>query len=105
MGTNRLHLAVYQPNAQEGEDPTQCCALYNPARNDYRWNADFTAFRAIKLTWWDERSYIAYQSGYDPDTGRDLFYDDEDERTDCVEAVPVAVPVLKEPEFEDDIPF
>lgn len=75
----KMHLAVYQPNVVEGEDPTQCVALYNPGRYDYRWNSDFTAFRAIKLTWWDDRSYIAYQSGYDPETGRDLFHDEEDE--------------------------
>ena len=35
---------------------------FNPQRTEYRWNDDFSGFIPIKLRWWDDASYIAYQS-------------------------------------------
>lgn len=35
---------------------------FSPGRFDIIWNADYTMFRAVKLQWWDNASYIAYQS-------------------------------------------
>jgi hypothetical protein len=35
---------------------------YSPECFDFRWNEDYTMFRPIRLLWWDEASYIAYQS-------------------------------------------
>lgn len=34
---------------------------YDPARYDFRWNADYTEAEVITLPWWDEASYAAYQ--------------------------------------------
>jgi hypothetical protein len=34
----------------------------NPERYDFAWNKDFTTCKAIPLTWWDDKSYAAYQS-------------------------------------------
>lgn len=44
---------------------------YNANRYEFRWNDDFSGFIPIKLRWWDDASYIAYQSdcgddGYEP---------------------------------------
>jgi hypothetical protein len=33
----------------------------DPSRYDLHWNADYTACVAVPLTWWDNRSYAAYQ--------------------------------------------
>lgn len=41
---------------------------YNPNRYDFVWNDDFTAFEPVKLLWWDDASYAAYQA-------RDIAYD------------------------------
>lgn len=60
---HRLHLVVIQSNYNiNKEDPSQVCKLYNPNRYDFVWNDDYTSFRAIKLAWWDDASYIDYQT-------------------------------------------
>lgn len=53
------HLLVIQPDGSRNVE------MYNPRRHDFVWNADFTAFRAVQLRWWDDASYIAYQCGED----------------------------------------
>lgn len=35
---------------------------YNPDHYSFEWNADFSQFRATKLRWHDDASYIAYQA-------------------------------------------
>lgn len=35
---------------------------YNAARYDFEWSDDFAAFRPVRLAWWDDRSYAAYQA-------------------------------------------
>lgn len=35
---------------------------YNAARFDFVWSDDFAAFRPVRLPWWDDRSYAAYQA-------------------------------------------
>lgn len=45
---------------------------YNAARYDFEWSEDFAAFRPIRLAWWDDASYAAYQSDcgdYERDDG------------------------------------
>jgi len=77
-----VHLAVLQAVAEEDlsdycypqarvlELQTQAAVLYSPARYDFVWNDDFSAFRPVRLLWWDEASYLAYQSGdYGEDEG------------------------------------
>lgn len=54
---NRLHLSVF---SKEGDHAANA-ALYNPRRNEFVWNADFSAFRVVPLLWWDDASYIKYQ--------------------------------------------
>jgi len=51
----KLHLLVIQ------NDDTLNVELWNPKRYDFVWNNDFTAFKPVKLLWWDNSSYIAYQ--------------------------------------------
>ena len=41
---------------------TDIGALYNPESHDFRWNRDFTAFRAVACRWSDDASYAAYQA-------------------------------------------
>jgi hypothetical protein len=36
---------------------------YDPERYDFFWNKDFTAVKIVPLTWWDDKSYLAYQTG------------------------------------------
>jgi hypothetical protein len=42
---------------------------YDPARHDFRWNADQTECGVAPLAWWDDASYAAYQG--DDDDGRE----------------------------------
>lgn len=49
------------PNSDEWL-PSERAQEFNPDRFDFRWNAGGTAFRLIPLRWWDNESYIAYQS-------------------------------------------
>lgn len=35
---------------------------YNGRRFEFVWSDDFGAFRPVRLLWWDERSYAAYQA-------------------------------------------
>lgn len=40
----------------------------DPARYDFIWNADYSRCRAVKLAWYDDASYAAYQGdGCEPD--------------------------------------
>lgn len=34
----------------------------NGVPNDFSWNHDYTAYRALPCRWWDDASYAAYQS-------------------------------------------
>lgn len=52
-----LHLAVIQPIIERVVPP-----CWNPERFDFYWNDDYTAFRLVRLSWWDEASYAAYQA-------------------------------------------
>ena len=64
---SHLHLVVIQNTAAAlpNEEPTQISRIWNPDRFDFRWNADYTAFRPIALASWDEASYVRYQSDDD----------------------------------------
>jgi hypothetical protein len=55
----KFHLIVVQPNGE-----TNVEVLFDPNRVDIRWSADYIAFRPSLRRWWDERSYIAYQSDW-----------------------------------------
>jgi hypothetical protein len=35
---------------------------FGPVCNEFIWNANFSKFRVIPLRWWDEPSYLKYQS-------------------------------------------
>ena len=61
----KLHLVVFQPNAKEGSEPTQASRLYSSRTHDFAWNDTFTAFHALRLKWWDDASYAAYQGSDD----------------------------------------
>jgi len=50
-----IHLTVIQI------DGTINVELWNPRRYEFVWNDDFTAFKPVKLLWWDDNSYIDYQ--------------------------------------------
>ncbi len=63
--TGKLHLNVVHEQADPNESPSSAARLFNPARFDFRWNDDYTAFRPIRLRWWDDASYARYQSGDD----------------------------------------
>ncbi len=59
----------------EGWFSAEAVEQYDPNRYDFDWNDDFTAFRPLALTWWDDASYLDYQSrcgdeGYDPSEDR-----------------------------------
>jgi hypothetical protein len=45
------------------------CELFSPAAHDFRWNADYTAFRPVSLLWHDDASYARYQSDDDEGQG------------------------------------
>jgi hypothetical protein len=49
-----IHLNAEQVARREHEQ-------YDPARNDFRWNADYTEVDVVPLTWWDDASYADYQ--------------------------------------------
>jgi hypothetical protein len=59
----KLHLNVVQGEG-EGQE-TQAGHVANVRRTEFRWNADYTAFRPVPLRWWDDASYARYQSGDD----------------------------------------
>lgn len=59
---SHLHLVVLQSNVDANTEPSQASRLYNPSRTEFAWNQDFTAFRPVPLRWWDDASYVAYQS-------------------------------------------
>ena len=42
----------------------QACwaTMFRTDRFDLVWNADYTTFVPVRLAWWDDRSYIAYQT-------------------------------------------
>lgn len=48
---------------EDGFEPASQVENYNPNQYDFCWTKDFEAFRPIKLLWWDDASYIAYQCG------------------------------------------
>ncbi len=89
----KLHLVVL---SNGGSEPSsrQCAALYSCQRNDFWWNDDFTAFRAIPLQWWDDASYLAYQVAGLDDYEREVVVEDTVER--CSEA---------DKRCDDGIPF
>ena len=90
------------------------CSEFNPQRYDFRWNEDYSGFVPVKLLWWDDASYIAYQS----DPGCD---GDEDARAWEQNATPEereeAAQYMREleardaaraaarPDFGDELPF
>lgn len=37
---------------------------FNPDRFDFRWNADYTEFCPVRLRWWDDASYAAWQGDF-----------------------------------------
>ena len=43
--------------------PAAKVSNYNSERFDIHWNDNFSKFIPLKLTWWDDASYIAYQCG------------------------------------------
>jgi len=56
-----LHLNVLH-NTVAG-NPSSASRIFSPYRHEFRWNDDFTAYYPIVLKWWDDASYLAYQSG------------------------------------------
>ncbi len=42
---------------------------FDPVRHDFKWNADYTEVEVTLVTWWDDASYAAYQSGAWQDEG------------------------------------
>jgi hypothetical protein len=43
------------------EFPADQVERFDPSRFDIFWNADYTRFNAVRLSWWDDRSYADYQ--------------------------------------------
>lgn len=84
---------------------------YNPARYDFVWSDDFLAFRAIKLLWWDDASYIAYQS----DPGCDGMEDARDWQENATpeeleeaarQSAEITALIMKpRANFDDELPF
>jgi hypothetical protein len=101
MNPYTLHLTVLQ-SITEDRDPTQVGAICNPQRTEVAWNDSFTAFRLIALKWWDDASYIAYQSGID---GEDDDRYEGDLQGDEPAAVVAAVAPAAPPIDSDEIPF
>ena len=53
---NNLHLTVINP------DGSFNCDLIADHRTDVRWvGKGYVAWRAVRLLWWDDASYIDYQ--------------------------------------------
>lgn len=46
----------------DGYLPAEEVAEFNPARFEFRWSDDYQWFKPIKLLWWDNQSYISYQT-------------------------------------------
>lgn len=91
---SRLHLTVLQSNPSPDSDPTQAVVLYDSLRHEFVWNNDFSAFRAVRLKWWDDASYIAYQASDN----------DGEELTERM-VLPVAPVLPPAPAADDDILF
>lgn len=72
--TMPLHLTVIQPTTDPNVPATNCHALVDPVRQDVRWNQDYSAWSVRDRNWWDDASYIAYQSGDDTDDSADDGY-------------------------------
>jgi hypothetical protein len=47
----------------EGIEAEIACEYFSSARYDFYWNDDFTVVTPVRLRWWDDASYIAYQCG------------------------------------------
>lgn len=93
---NNLHLMVFHDDGTSNIDR----AHVNWERNEAHWvhapsGAQFIAWRLVRLLWWDDQSYIAYQCG------------DIDDRDDEVATGNVDVPVVVEEVLaaDDDLPF
>lgn len=61
-GAGNLHLNVIHDTFGRDESNSSAARLFSPRTNDFAWNDDFTAFKALPLKWWDDASYIAYQT-------------------------------------------
>jgi hypothetical protein len=60
---NNIHLTVWHSDGSSNIDRAQV----DWRRHDVRWTSTpsgtpFIAWRLIHLNWWDDQSYIAYQS-------------------------------------------
>ncbi len=85
---------------------------FSPDIHDFHWNADFSAVRVCPLRWWDDQSYIAYQSEDGGEEGVITTYDRAHSGC-CFEPLPPPAPsspylrviVPQEPDEDDDIPF
>lgn len=42
--------------------PARMINEFNPDRFEFRWNEDYTEFQLVPVRWWDDLSYIRYQS-------------------------------------------
>ena len=51
-----------QVTLTEEEVKAELYKEFNPARVDCIWNDDYTIVTIKELKWWDDASYIAYQS-------------------------------------------
>lgn len=47
----------------DGWLPAEFVQLFSAIHNQFKWNADYTFFRVEPLSWWDDASYRAFQSG------------------------------------------
>ena len=88
-------------------------------RSDYHWNKDYTAYWVSRARWYDDASYIAYQSEDCDDHGWHYFLVDWAEALDiddikrllaCEPPRPVFVPTPEpmlhdQPQPFDEIPF
>lgn len=66
---------------------------FSTKRYEFAWNATFTHFIPLPLTWWDDQSYIDYQCG-----------SEEEDPADVGEAPTLPAPVVEDA-TDDDIPF
>lgn len=78
---------------------------YDPRKYDFAWNRDFSRFIPLKLTWWDDASYIDYQArdGREGDEDPPTIPDSGDVR--YCSTLPAPAPIVVSEESEDDIPF
>ena len=86
---NSLHLTVINP------DGSFNCDLVADHRTDVRWVGEgYVAWQAVRLRWWDDASYIAYQAG------------DIDDPEDGGEEASAVVPAQEIPAVDaDPLPF